>query len=84
MVKDTGIGIDPSDAELVFDPFVGLAHAEQNEIGGTGIGLALSKLLIEQMKGSVGVSSHLNKGATFWLRLKTGKPISNVEEACEV
>ncbi len=74
-VEDTGVGIDPDEREAVFTPFSRLAYAEKSEIGGTGIGLALSKFLIEQMEGSIGFDSAPQQGTVFWVRVPQGKAI---------
>ena len=69
LVQDTGVGIDAKDRERVFAPFSRLSYATENEIGGTGVGLALSKFLVEQMKGSIGFDSMPKQGTVFWVRL---------------
>lgn len=64
-VQDTGMGISESNAKLVFDSFVKL----NNSIKGTGLGLAICKSIIEQMDGTIGVSTNLGEGSRFWFRL---------------
>lgn len=70
-VEDTGQGIAPEHIGLVFDRF----FREQNEnvIKGTGIGLSITKQLVELHKGEISVSSELNIGSNFKLILKKGK-----------
>jgi PAS domain S-box-containing protein len=65
-VVDTGPGIARQDLTRVFDPFERLG-AEASEVEGTGLGLALSKRLVEAMDGAIGVESELGKGTAFWL-----------------
>lgn len=65
-VKDTGIGIKKDLIPLLFKPFNRLS-AEPNAIEGTGIGLCITKNLIAQMDGKIGVESILNKGSHFWV-----------------
>jgi len=68
-VTDTGSGIPEADQEALFEPFSRLylnTYAPQ----GTGIGLSLSKHLIELMGGSIGVESQCGKGSTFWVELE--------------
>jgi len=67
MVIDTGVGIEEKDQQAIFEPFNRLAYAEHHEIQGTGIGLALSKFLVQQMKGTISLESDLGVGTTFHL-----------------
>jgi PAS domain S-box-containing protein len=67
-VHDTGIGIAADKLERVFTPFDRLG-AEQSGIEGTGLGLALSKRLVQAMRGVIGVESMEGQGSTFWLEL---------------
>ena len=62
---DTGIGIEQENYERIFSPFDRL-HMKSN-VEGTGIGLAVTKNLVELMCGSIGVESEVNKGSTFWI-----------------
>ena len=67
-VQDTGPGLDPAQLERLFQPFERL-DAERSQIEGAGIGLALSKWLVNLMQGEIGVSSSAGAGSTFWLKL---------------
>ena len=67
-VRDTGPGIKPESLSKLFTPFERLG-AEQTGVEGTGLGLALSKRLIEMMGGSIGVENNPDRGATFWMEL---------------
>ncbi|MGB8195965.1 MAG: ATP-binding protein [Acidimicrobiales bacterium] len=67
-VRDTGPGISPDLLERLFTPFDRL-DAETSGIEGTGLGLALSKGLIEAIGGSIGVESNVGHGSTFWIEL---------------
>ncbi|HMK62904.1 MAG TPA: PAS domain S-box protein [Acidimicrobiales bacterium] len=67
-VADTGPGIAPEDADRVFRPFDRLG-AERSGVQGTGVGLTLSKHLVEQMNGSIAVQSEVGAGATFTVSL---------------
>ena len=67
-ITDTGPGLSAHDQSQLFTPFERLG-ADQTAIEGTGIGLALSKRLIEYMKGKIGVESTGDSGSTFWLQL---------------
>jgi signal transduction histidine kinase len=75
-VADTGQGIAADDIELLFSPFERLG-AEQTMVEGTGLGLALSRLMVEAMHGSLEVTSEPGVGSTFTLQLPvvaTGAP----------
>jgi len=65
-VSDTGYGISQNKMNLLFQPFSRLG-AEKGKIEGHGVGLALSKRLVELMGGSLGVDSVEGQGSTFWL-----------------
>jgi len=67
-ITDTGRGIAPEHLERLFSPFDRLG-AEQSTIQGTGLGLALSKLMVEAMNGRLGVESIVDVGSTFVLDL---------------
>ena len=67
-IEDTGVGIAPDDLERAFEAFERLG-AEATKIEGTGLGLALSRRLIEAMDGEIGVASELGSGSTFWIEL---------------
>jgi CheY-like chemotaxis protein/anti-sigma regulatory factor (Ser/Thr protein kinase) len=78
-VVDTGYGIAPEHLERLFRPFDRLG-AEQGSTEGTGMGLALSKGLVEAMGGSIGVQSTLDVGSTFWLELASAEgPLERYE-----
>lgn len=67
-VSDSGGGLSFEQQALLFEPFERL-DADRKAIQGTGIGLALSKRLIELMGGRIGVESEVGKGSTFWVDL---------------
>jgi signal transduction histidine kinase len=67
-VTDTGSGIRPDDIERVFRPFERLG-AEDTDVEGSGIGLALSRRLVEAMGGTIGVDTEIDRGSTFWVEL---------------
>ncbi|RUR55115.1 GAF domain-containing protein [Vreelandella populi] len=73
-VTDTGFGIAPERHHELFEPFNRL-DAEHGAIEGTGIGLAITRQLIERMNGQIGVDSKPDQGTTFWFTL----PMADME-----
>jgi PAS domain S-box-containing protein len=67
-VRDTGFGMTETQLAKLFQPFERLG-AERSSVPGTGLGLALSKGLVEAMSGRIGVSSEPGVGSTFWVDL---------------
>lgn len=68
VIADTGLGIAPADMDRLFRPFERLG-AEQTEVEGTGLGLALTKYLVDAMGGEIGVMSEVGVGTSFWVEL---------------
>jgi hypothetical protein len=71
-VTDTGIGIAPEDLPHVFERFWRAEKSRNQHTGGTGIGLAISKRLIELQGGQIEVKSKLGEGSTFQFYLPIG------------
>jgi signal transduction histidine kinase len=67
-VRDEGPGMTPEQLALLFQPFKRFASAPDS--GGAGLGLVVTKLLVEQMQGSIAVDSEPGKGTRFTVRLK--------------
>lgn len=67
MVKDTGIGIAPEDKAKLFQKFSRIKAEEHDEIPGTGLGLWITKELVEKMKGEIYVDSIMGQGTVFTL-----------------
>ena len=65
-VADTGIGIRPDQAEGLFAPFVQADTSNTRKYGGAGLGLSISKSLVEMMGGKIGYHSTGAAGSTFW------------------
>ncbi|MCI0695270.1 response regulator [candidate division KSB1 bacterium] len=86
-VKDTGLGIPADQLDKVFDRFYQVeensssSHAHKRQ--GTGIGLALTKELIELHRGEIHAESELGKGSAFTVRLPSGKEHLKPEEIVE-
>jgi len=70
-VKDTGIGIPPTEYEKVFDRFYRGSNVNKSSIGGTGLGLSIVKELIDLLGGRIWIESKLEKGTTFWFTVDT-------------
>ncbi|MDP3359190.1 MAG: PAS domain S-box protein [Lutibacter sp.] len=67
-ITDTGKGIAANAINKLFKPFVRI-ETKISDMTGTGLGLAVTKKLIEAMNGGIGVESTLGKGSTFWIEL---------------
>jgi signal transduction histidine kinase len=68
-VRDSGIGIDPAEQRFLFDRFFRTAEANERAIPGTGLGLTVSKALVEAHGGSISVTSAAGQGTTFRVAL---------------
>lgn len=71
-VRDTGIGISQEDLPYIFDRFYQAKNADSLLYEGTGIGLSLTRELVELHGGTIEVKSEYQKGTTFFLRFPTG------------
>ena len=69
-VRDTGIGMDPGFARHVFEPFERESTTTVSRIQGTGLGMAISKNIIDMMGGSIEVHTQKGKGTEFIVRLE--------------
>jgi len=72
-VADTGRGIDEAGLRKLFVPFERL-DAATTGVQGTGLGLALSRDLVQAMDGRMGVASAVGEGTRVWIELKSGEP----------
>ena len=82
-VTDNGSGIAQKDLNKIFDRFYQTEQSTSSSYMGTGIGLALTKGIIELHHGSIEVYSEPGEGATFSVHLKTGKEHFTPEQICE-
>ncbi len=72
-VQDTGAGLTPEQLRQLFQPFNRLG-LDKTVIEGSGIGLVLTKRLVELMGGTIGVHSTPGTGSTFWIDLRSAEP----------
>lgn len=68
-VKDTGVGISEEDQKLLFQKYAQIDNAWISKMRGTGLGLVISKDLVEKMNGKMWVESELGQGSTFYVSL---------------
>ncbi|NJO80987.1 MAG: HAMP domain-containing histidine kinase [Cyanobacteria bacterium RM1_2_2] len=69
VVKDTGIGIQPTELEHIFEPFRQIDQTTTRQHRGLGMGLALAGALVRKMRGTITVDSLVGQGSTFRVRL---------------
>ncbi len=71
-VRDTGEGMSPEELETAFDPFSQADVSMTRTRGGLGLGLALSRAMVELMGGAIGARSEAGSGSVFWFELPLG------------
>ncbi len=75
-VTDEGPGILPQMQEQIFERFKQLRQTEMNKQNGSGLGLYISRMIVQAMHGRIGVDSTPGQGATFWVEM----PVARAEE----
>ncbi|MCI8327263.1 MAG: response regulator [Lachnospiraceae bacterium] len=81
IIKDNGIGMSSEFVEHIFEPFEREATTTQNGIQGTGLGMAITKNIVEMMNGTISVESTIGKGSTFTVEL--GLKLQDVKKNAE-
>lgn len=83
-IQDTGIGISTEDMERIFDEFEQANTTFAREYGGVGLGLALTRKLVELHGGTISVESNLGEGSTFSFTIPVTTPVVQVSPAEDI
>ncbi|HBA69465.1 MAG TPA: hybrid sensor histidine kinase/response regulator, partial [Lachnospiraceae bacterium] len=81
IIKDNGTGMSPEFVQHIFEPFERETTATQSGIQGTGLGMAITKNIVEMMNGTISVESEVGKGSTF--RVEISLKLQDVEKNAE-
>jgi len=73
-VKDTGVGIPPSELDRIFERFYRVDKARSRQLGGTGLGLSIVRDIVDAYGGRITVESQVGVGSTFTIALPKGSP----------
>lgn len=78
-MTDTGISIATEDVDKIFNKFYRIDNSITRQVGGTGLGLAVTKSLVELHRGQIWVDSKLGEGSTFSFTI----PLASVESSAD-
>ncbi len=79
-VEDTGIGISAQRQQEIFEPFTQSDTSTTRHYGGTGLGLTITRRLVELMRGSLSVQSQVGRGSVFTFRIPAGVDLNHLTE----
>lgn len=79
-VQDDGYGMTPEYLKVIFDAFTRAENSTTNKVQGTGLGMAITKNIVELMGGTIDVSSKVNKGTLFRVELELRIPEGQLHE----
>ena len=82
-VSDNGIGISPEQQERLFGAFEQVQNGTSRKYGGTGLGLTITKRIVEMMDGRIWVESELDKGSKFICTVWVGRAPENEDDSSE-
>jgi len=81
-VRDTGTGMTPEQLQKIFLPFEQVGNVEKRSEG-TGLGLTISRTIVELMGGSIQVESQINQGSRFWFEVDLATALDEVIETAQ-
>lgn len=76
LVQDSGLGIAPGSRDLVFGKFTQVDSSDQRRVGGTGLGMHITKQIVEKHNGHIDFVSEIGKGSTFFVEFDEKKGVS--------
>lgn len=82
--EDTGIGMSKEFIEHIFEPFSRDENVRINKVNGTGLGMAITKNIVQLMNGDIAIESEVNEGTRITVTFYFEKQITETEEICEL